>query len=119
MASRSDANTPLPGNLLQVERARGDAELFEDLLLRPGVRIERIVSHGHTTPPDRPYVQDWDEWVLVLEGSAELDLDGAGLRRLEAGDHILIPAGLSHRVTYTAEPTIWLAIHIGEPSGEA
>ncbi len=91
-----------------------DGERFDDLLVRPGVRIERIESHGHTTPPDRPYVQDWDEWVLVLAGEAELDLDGPGLRRLGTGEALLIPAGTAHRVTYTADPTIWLAIHLGE-----
>jgi cupin 2 domain-containing protein len=91
-----------------------DGERFDDLLCRPGVRIERIESHGHTTPPDRPYVQDWDEWVLVLAGEAELDLDGVGLRRLGTGEALLIPAGMAHRVTYTADPTVWLAIHLGE-----
>jgi cupin 2 domain-containing protein len=40
-------------------------ELFEEVLRSPGVRIERIISRGHTTPAGEPYVQDWDEWVLV------------------------------------------------------
>lgn len=88
--------------------------MFDDLLRRPGLRIERIVSRGHTTPPDEPYVQNWDEWVLILEGSAELFLEGIGQRHLATGEHLLIPAGTSHRVTYTADPTIWLAIHMDE-----
>lgn len=114
MAENSHDDTPVPINLLRVAEPWSDDELFEDLLSRPGVRIERIVSHGHTTPPDRPYIQAWDEWVLVLQGLAKLDLEGSGIRTLHTGDHLLIPAGVSHRVTFTAEPTIWLAIHFGE-----
>ena len=103
------------GNLLRVEGEHREDEVFEDLLCRPGVRIERIVSRGHITPSDKPYVQDWDEWVLLVAGSARLSLEGLGERTLTAGVHLLIPARVPHRVTYTADPTIWLAIHIGEP----
>ncbi|OCC22527.1 cupin [Croceicoccus estronivorus] len=104
----------LPGNLLRVEQENIRDEQFEDLLRRPGVRIERIISHGHSTPPDEPYLQDWDEWVLVLQGKAELSLQGMGEWTLFPGDHLLIPAGVAHLVTYTDDSTIWLAIHIGE-----
>lgn len=99
--------------------AREEEERFEDIVRRPGVRIERILSRGHTTPPDRPYVQSWDEWVLILSGSAELFLEGLGSRRLAAGEHLLIPAGVPHLVTCTDDPTIWLAVHIGEPPAGA
>ena len=92
-----------------------EEELFEELLRRPGVRVERIVSRGHVTPQDRPYVQAWDEWVMVIEGAAELWLDGLGTQSLSVGQHLLIPAGVPHRVTHTADPTIWLAIHFGGP----
>lgn len=101
-------------SLLPVLSGPHDDERFDELLRRPGVRVERIESHGHTTPPGQPYVQGWDEWVLLLVGEAELELDGVGLRRLAAGEGLLIPAGVAHRVTYTADPTIWLAIHLGE-----
>ena len=104
-----------PCNLLQLQHERTEHEKFEDLLCRPGVRIERIISHGHTTPPDEPYVQAWDEWVLVLKGKAELSLQDLGKYTLAPGDCLLIPSGVPHLVTYTEDPTIWLAIHIGEP----
>ena len=89
------------------------AELFTDLLVRKGVRIERIVSTGQATPADAPYIQDHDEWVLVVAGSAGLWMEGEGECELRPGDHVLIPARRPHRVTWTAtsEPTIWLAIH--------
>lgn len=101
-------------NLLQLPPEQAEGELFHEVLRRPGVRIERIISHGEVTPVDQHYVQGWDEWVLLVEGSAVLWLDGMGERRLERGDHLLIAAGTAHRVTYTADPTIWLAVHLDE-----
>lgn len=103
------------GNCPQSEIEVLNPERFEDLLCRPGVRIERILSAGHITPPDQPYVQGWDEWVIVLEGAARLSLAGEREITLAAGEHLLIPAGVPHLVTYTADPTVWLAVHIGEP----
>ena len=107
------------GNLLANLPAPGADEAFTTFLARPGLRIERVVSHGHTTPPDRPYEQPDDEWVLLIQGAARLWLDGQGEVALAPGDHLLIPAGLRHRVTWTAPdaPTVWLAIHFApEPS---
>ena len=101
-------------NLLSDLPAAGGDEAFEAILARPGLRIERIVSHGHVTPPDSPYRQDEDEWVLLVQGAARLWLDGQGEVALSPGDHLLIPAGLPHRVTWTLPdgPTIWLAVHV-------
>ena len=102
-------------NLLSDLPEHATHEAFEALLERPGLRIERIVSQGHATPVDRPYQQVEDEWVLLVRGAARLWLDGLGEIALAPGDHLLIPAGLRHRVTWTApdEPTVWLAVHIG------
>lgn len=102
-------------NLFDDLPAKADAELFTDLLARDGVRIERIVSTGQATPPDQPYDQAHDEWVLLLKCSACLWLEGDGERELRPGDHLLIPAHQPHRVLWTAqdEPTVWLAIHFG------
>ena len=77
-----------------------------------GVRIERIVSYGQSSPEGFWYDQAWDEWVLLIQGSAELDL-GEQCISLKPGDHLLIPAGQKHRVSKTDpdQPTIWLAAH--------
>ncbi len=90
-----------------------DTEQFQDLLARPDVRIERIVSTGQTTPADSPHDQPHDEWVLLLAGAARLWIDTEGEHDLRPGDHMLIPAHRVHRVTWTATdvPTVWLAIH--------
>ena len=95
--------------------APGRGETFDEILARPGLRIERIVSHGHVTPEDEPYDQGWDEWVLLLAGGARLWLEDQGEIELAAGDHLLIPAGRRHRVAWTdpGRPTVWLAVHLG------
>lgn len=89
-------------------------EAFDDLLNVPGLRIERIVSHGHKSPPDFWYEQDEDEWVIILQGAAILQIEGHDTAvMLAPGDHYWIPAGLRHRVDSTAADgrTIWLAVH--------
>src|ERR1700722_17266141 len=100
-------------NLFQNLPVQMEKEEFTELLLRPGVRIERIVSNGQYTPVDTPFNQDHDEWVLLLRGSASLWVDGDGEHDLHPGDHMLIPARRTHRVTRTAkdELTVWLAVH--------
>ncbi|MOA48831.1 Cupin domain protein [compost metagenome] len=55
--------------------------------------------------------------MLLLSGSAVLRLEPqAEAVALRPGDHLLIPAGVRHRVEATAagEPTVWLAVHCGE-----
>jgi len=69
---------------------------------------------GQGSPPGFWYDQPWAEWVLVLAGSAGLRFEGeAGVRVLSAGDYVLIPAHLKHRVEWTDQDqaTVWLAIH--------
>jgi cupin 2 domain-containing protein len=84
-------------NLFDDLPARAQEEIVTELLLRKGVRIERIVSTGQSTPADKPYNQDHDEWVLLLTGSAGLWIEGQGERDLRPGDHLLIPAHCPHR----------------------
>ncbi len=110
--------TSLPGNLLTGLPSAALAEVFTPILTRQGCRVERIVSQGQVTPSDQPYCQAWDEWVVLLAGTARVDV--AGIETvLAAGDHLLIPAGALHRVTFTdpARPTVWLALHFDNASG--
>jgi mannose-6-phosphate isomerase-like protein (cupin superfamily) len=90
-------------------------EVFTDLLARPKVRIERIVSLGQATPDDAPMVQDADEWVIMLQGSAAIRFEDSAETPLAPGDHLLIPGGTLHWVTRTDPdgPTLWLAVHLG------
>jgi cupin 2 domain-containing protein len=106
-------------NLFHPLPAAALGERFDDLLTRPGCRIERIVSHGQASPPGFWYEQDWDEWVVILAGRAVLGFEAhaageAWTQSLGVGDYCFIPAGQRHRVALTAQdvPTVWLAVHI-------
>ena len=99
------------GNLFAPPATAVADEQFETLLTRPGLRIERIVSNGQASPPGFWYEQPEDEWVVLLQGSAELGFaDGARLA-LEPGDWVELPAGCPHRVEATAVGSVWLAVH--------
>jgi cupin 2 domain-containing protein len=99
-------------NLFAGLSAAGDTERFEELLSRPGLRIERIVSTGQASPPGFWYDQPQAEWVLVLTGEASLAFeDEPAPRRLQAGDFVDIAPHRRHRVESTAAPTLWLAVH--------
>ncbi len=101
-------------NLFALPPQRDDAEeIFEPLLDKPGLKIERILSFGQPSPQQGWFNQPEDEWVTVLEGHATLEIKGKPPIRLTAGAHIFIPAHTPHRVLHTrAEPpTIWLAVH--------
>ncbi|WP_291995634.1 cupin [Candidatus Accumulibacter sp. ACC003] len=92
------------------------SEQFCQLLARPGLRIERIVSTGQCSPPDFWYEQELGEWVLLLQGEARLRFaDEAQARHLKPGDYLDIAALRRHRVDWTPaqEITIWLAVHYG------
>lgn len=99
-------------NLFKDLDSRDGQERFDELLRNQGVRIERIVSHGHASEPGFWYDQNWDEWVLVLSGQAELEYEDRVVRLLP-GEYAMIPAGHRHRVKSTSAdpPTVWLAVH--------
>ena len=92
-------------------------ELSETILQQENIRIERIVSKGHTTPVGEWYDQNWDEWVILLQGNAILLFKDDNTINLVSGDYLLIPAHTRHRVEWTDpdEECIWLTIHIQKP----
>jgi cupin 2 domain-containing protein len=113
-------------NLFQLPEPLPAEECFEPLLQTDRLRVERIVSVGHATPIGQWYDQPRDEWVVLLQGEAQLifeqvvfeqrPIGEANPRKvvdLKPGDYLLIPAHHKHRVesTSTEPPCIWLAIH--------
>ena len=98
-----------------------DAERFDTLLTRPGVRIERIVSTGQASPPDFWYDQHEGEWVAVLAGEARLRFaDEPTARHLRAGDFVDIAPHRRHRVDWTpaGQVTVWLAVFYPGDGGD-
>ena len=65
-------------------------ELIEKLVDSPDIRIERIVSTGHTSPPGFWYDQADSEWVVVLRGEAILAFEGE-TRTMKPGDYTVAP----------------------------
>ena len=89
-------------------------ELIEVLVQSGDVRVERILSRGHSSPDDFWYDQKTDEFVLLLKGRAGLALEGADeVIIMEAGDYVEIKSHVRHRIEWTAadEDTVWLAVH--------
>jgi len=114
MAARRASEVVATGNMFADISPGGAEEQVTQLLRAPALRIERIVSHAHASPPGFWYDQDCAEWVLLLRGAAILGLEGhAEPVRLAAGDYVHLPAHTRHRVEWTDpdHPTIWLAVH--------
>ena len=104
----------MSANLFAELPADAAAEQVVELLSRPGVRIERIVSSGQASPAGFWYDQPQAEWVVVLSGEARLRFeDDPHPRTLRRGDFVDIAAHRRHRVEWTHpdEPTVWLAVH--------
>ena len=103
----------LQGRLSSAADAPGQGERSEELARMGGVVVEQILSGRLEGPVD--YLQEQDEWVVVLEGGAVVDV---GDERLEmtSGDWVLLPAGVAHRLVETTPGTSWLAVHV-HPAG--
>lgn len=103
----SNLYSQIPGDLVE--------ERFESLLTSTNVRIERIVSHGHASPPGFWYDQAEGEWILLLQGATRVQLE-TEMVELRPGDCLNLPPHTRHRVDWTTpgEPTIWLAVFYGE-----
>jgi len=88
-------------------------EVIQILIQHKNLRIERIISKGHKSPKDFWYDQEESEWVILIQGYAEIKFEGHKESfKLTAGDYLNIPAHQKHRVEKTDEKeiTIWLAM---------
>lgn len=100
-------------NLFESIPVSVDKELFTQIVHSDNVKIERIVSKGHTSPESGWYDQDENEWFVVLKGEARLSFKNGDDVLLVAGSHLNIPAHTEHKVTWTTlnTETVWLAVH--------
>ncbi len=101
------------GNIFASIPSNSDDEITESLVRNKDIKIERIISKGHTSPATGWYDQETDEWVIVLKGAAVITFEDGDEVKLEAGDHTNIPANTKHKVTWTHPDiaTVWLAVH--------
>ena len=104
-------------NLFADLASPNEGEDFAELLRCRNLRIERIVSSA--APGSCAYDQPQDEWVILLEGHATVDIADETVH-LGPGDHVFIPAHTPHRVRST-DPRprcIWLAVHLFPSDGD-
>jgi len=102
------------GNLFADRTPPAQGERFDVLLDHRNLVVERIVSSTDITP--RTYVQPQDEWVVLVQGDALLDVEGAPVE-LKAGDHVFLPAHVPHTVRRVSEGALWLAVHLHPDRG--
>jgi cupin 2 domain-containing protein len=100
----------LRGKLRPSRQAPEVGEHREELarLGHGGVVIEQILSGALPSPVD--YDQSHDEWVLLVEGAAVLEV-GDKRFDLTRGDSLLLPARVPHRLIECRPGTSWLAVH--------
>lgn len=88
-------------------------ELFEIIAENRNIKIERIISEGHTTPPGEWYDQELNEFVILLSGMAIIRFENDEIVEMNSGDYLIIQAHKRHRVEFTSsdQKCIWLAVH--------
>lgn len=96
------------GRLLDSTVAPTTGEHSAEIVRVRNVVVEQVLS-GRVEPVD--YDQDEDEWAVVLEGSAVLDVDGERVE-LTKGDWVLLPARMPHRLVHTEPGTSWLTVKL-------
>ena len=96
-------------NLFVDAEAPLEGERFATLLTHKNLVIERIVSSSAVTPTE--YVQAQDEWVVMVQGDATLEVAGEAIE-LRSGDYLFLPAGTPHTVRRVSQGALWLAVHL-------
>jgi len=89
---------------------RAKKEVFESIVEKGCVRIERIVSNGDSSEQGFFYDQDEYEFVLLLQGRATLFFEQYGFVELKKGDYLIIEPHKKHRVESTSRDAIWLCV---------
>ncbi len=99
------------GNILNTPPVPEFGESIEGVLKYKNIEIKRILSSQSLDQVT--FCQKEAEWVVVLQGSAEL-LMGDVTYTLGSGDHLFIPSLQEHTITKVKDGTLWLAVHIYE-----
>ncbi|HXZ83696.1 MAG TPA: cupin domain-containing protein [Acidimicrobiales bacterium] len=102
------------GHLVDSSLAPVNGERTDELFQLHGVVIEQILSGELAAPIE--FDQDHDEWVVLVDGGAELEIDNERLS-LDPGDWVFLPWHTPHRLVRANPGTRWLAIHF--PAEEA
>lgn len=95
-------------NLFDYKQPETGSEDLTELFSDKNITINHIVSNQ----PESGgwYEQEEDEWLVLLEGEAILEMD-AELISLKKGDTLYIPAFQFHRVQKSSSNALWLTVH--------
>ncbi|MEI6122660.1 MAG: cupin domain-containing protein [Bacteroidota bacterium] len=106
----------IKGNLLKNLPDDASEELLNIVYQHKNIRIEQIISSGQTSPEMGWYDQSENEWVLLLQGNAQIEFEDSGVVTLGTGDYLLIGARRKHKVVFTSKKPdcVWLAIFFGD-----
>jgi cupin 2 domain-containing protein len=96
------------GRLSSPTRVPDVGETSEELVRLNNVVVEHILSGVLSSPVD--YNQSHDEFVLVVEGAAVLEV-GDDRFDLTRGDWVLLPMNVPHRLVESRPGTSWLVVH--------
>lgn len=109
---------PKVENLFTGLKPPATGECFDPLLRYRNLRIERILSSA--TPEEAWFDQPQDEWVILLEGEATLEVAGTEVF-LTPGDYLFLPAHTRHRLVraHPAPRCLWLAVHLDPEAASA
>ena len=111
MVERRD-EAPSNGRLAPPAIAPTRGETTAVLAVTAGFTVEQVLSGE--LDASVAYLQDHDEWFVVLAGGGVLDVDGVE-HALGAGDWWCLPAGTPHRLVSTSPGTSWLAVRSAQP----
>jgi cupin 2 domain-containing protein len=95
------------GHLVDTSLAPASGERTDELFRMHGVVVEEILNGELAAPVD--YDQDHDEWVVLVDGGAELEVGGERLSLLP-GDWLFLPWHTPHRLVRTDPGSRWLAV---------
>ena len=95
---------------LLVDHRPESGETVTDIATGNSFRLEHIASHGRCSAEGFWYDQDRPEWVLLMQGQSVLEFEEGSLE-LKAGDSLLIPARMRHRVASASADATWVALH--------
>jgi len=100
------------GNIFESIPSNFTDEVFDTIVEKADVKIERILSAGHTSPEQGWYDQAQNEWVIVIQGRATIEFEDGRIERLDKGAYINIPSNTKHKVSWTDPDivTVWLAV---------
>jgi cupin 2 domain-containing protein len=99
----------LRGRLRNPSEAPASGDLDDHVVEFRNAIVIQSLSGRLDEPVD--YLQEQDEWVMVLSGAATLEVGGDTVE-LGPREWLFLPSGLPHRVVAVEPGTDWIAFHL-------